>query len=137
MQMTDLGFCVDVPWDFETTLRATVKVLSEVDLGIETIFDIRRSLQAATSTKRRRCFIFAISNMKQRSKNGAHDCEIGLVIPCNVVVYELDEKRSRVLALDPLSSVSMVISKEPKAAATIVRARLAAALFRLVQPVQL
>jgi uncharacterized protein (DUF302 family) len=60
------------------------------------------------------------------------ELEIGLLLPCNVIVYELSPGRSAVAAMAPLAALGIVgDNRELQAVATEADRRLRAALVKL------
>ena len=53
-----------------------------------------------------------------------NELEIGLLLPCNVIVYETDEGRSTVSIVDPLSMMGVVESDSLQEIADQAKARL-------------
>ena len=40
------------------------------------------------------------------------DLDVGLLLPCNVIVYETDDKKAYVSALNPVSALEVIKSEE-------------------------
>ena len=40
------------------------------------------------------------------------DLDVGLLLPCNVIVYETDDKKAYVSALNPVSALEVIKNKE-------------------------
>jgi len=50
--------------------------------------------------------------------------EIGLLLPCNVIIYETSEGKARVAAVDPVKAMSIVSNDAVKPIAEMVRQKL-------------
>ncbi|MBW2122097.1 MAG: DUF302 domain-containing protein, partial [Deltaproteobacteria bacterium] len=42
------------------------------------------------------------------------DLDVGLLLPCNVIVYETDDRKTYVSALNPVSGLQVIESEELK-----------------------
>jgi uncharacterized protein (DUF302 family) len=40
------------------------------------------------------------------------DLDVGLLLPCNVIVYETDDKKAYISALNPVSALEVIKSQE-------------------------
>jgi uncharacterized protein (DUF302 family) len=40
------------------------------------------------------------------------DLDVGLLLPCNVIVYETDDKKAYISALNPISALEVIKSQE-------------------------
>ena len=52
------------------------------------------------------------------------DLDVGLLLPCNVIVYETDDKKAYIAAINPVSALEVIRSEELKAIAGEVSGRL-------------
>ena len=52
------------------------------------------------------------------------DLDVGLLLPCNVIVYETDDKRAYVAAINPISALEVIQSQELKSIAQEVSEKL-------------
>lgn len=50
--------------------------------------------------------------------------DIGLLLPCNVIVYELDENTTRVSAIDPQKAMAMVSNNQVEPIALEIKEKL-------------
>ncbi|NVM20733.1 MAG: DUF302 domain-containing protein [Desulfobacterales bacterium] len=42
------------------------------------------------------------------------DLDVGLLLPCNVIVYETDDKKSCISALNPVFALEIIQSEKPR-----------------------
>ncbi|MCK4657539.1 MAG: DUF302 domain-containing protein [candidate division Zixibacteria bacterium] len=61
--------------------------------------------------------------------------EIGLLLPCNVIVYETSQGKVRVSAIDPIAAMSVVGSDAVKSVAEEVSQKLTAVISALAESV--
>ena len=108
MEMTAYGMSrkVDLGFDeAEAKVRATLK---EQGFGILTEIDVKKTLKEKIDVDFRRYTILGACNPKFAHKALNIETEIGLMMPCNVIVYEDDEGATHISAIDPLSAMAVV-----------------------------
>jgi len=112
MEMTAYGMSrkVDLGFDeAEEKVRATLK---EQGFGILTEIDVKKALKEKIDVDFRRYKILGACNPKYAHKALTAEMEVGLLLPCNVIVYEDDDGAAHVSAIDPLSAMSVVGDNE-------------------------
>jgi uncharacterized protein (DUF302 family) len=108
METTSYGMSrkVDIGFDeAEAKVRATLK---EQGFGILTEIDVKKTLKDKIDVDFRRYTILGACNPKLAHKALTLEMEIGLMMPCNVIVYEDDEGATRISAIDPMSAMDVV-----------------------------
>jgi len=86
---------------FEDTIAATRSALGEQGFGVLTEIDMAATLKAKLGVDLPRQVILGACNPPLAHRALQAEASIGLLLPCNVVVHELDAGHSRVEALDP------------------------------------
>lgn len=84
--------------------KARVKVeeaLKEQGFGILTEIDVKRTLKEKLDTEFRRYIILGACNPALAHEALTAEEEVGLLLPCNVIVYETGPDTSKVSILDP------------------------------------
>jgi uncharacterized protein (DUF302 family) len=117
---------------FDEVLAKMPDVLKTEGFGILTEIDVQETLKRKLGVDFRRYRIIGACNPAYAKQALDTDLEIGRFMPCSIVVYEDDEHRTVVSAVDPMQS--MVASGETpalQALATAVREKLERALSRL------
>lgn len=99
--MSDLGFTVklDMPYD-EAVLRVTAALKAE-GFGILTTIDVKETLKQKLNADFRRYVILGACNPPLAHRALSADLDVGLLLPCNVIVYEQDSD-AVVSLVDPL-----------------------------------
>jgi uncharacterized protein (DUF302 family) len=59
------------------------------------------------------------------------DLDVGLLLPCNVIVYETDDGKAYVAAINPVSALEIMKSRELRTIAAEVSEKLKRAIERL------
>jgi uncharacterized protein (DUF302 family) len=120
---------LDVPLE-EAIERITVQ-LKEQGFGILTEIDMKATLKKKLDVDIRRYVILGACNPQLAYKAFQNELEIGLLLPCNVIVYETDDRKSTVSFIDPLMMMGVTESEALGEMAIEARKRLDKALDAL------
>lgn len=93
---------------FEEALPAVVEVLKSEGFGVLTEIDVKATLKQKLDVDFRRYRILGTCNPPFAYKALQSEDKIGLMLPCNVIVQELDDGTVEVAAIDPLASMQAV-----------------------------
>ncbi len=105
---TDYGIRRKLSIPFDEAVERTKAVLQEQGFGVLSEIDIREKLREKLAVDFRRYLILGACNPPLAYKALQAEPEIGLLLPCNVIVYEIDEQSSMVSAIDPQSMIDIV-----------------------------
>lgn len=108
-QHSKYGFSrtLDVP--YEEAVKKTTAALKEEGFGVLCEIDIKEKLKEKLGVDFRRYIILGACNPPLAYKTLREEINIGLLLPCNVVVYEADEVgKSIVAAVDAKAMLSVV-----------------------------
>jgi len=114
LQHSKYGFSktVDLPYK-EAVERARV-ALKEEGFGVLCAIDIKEKLKEKLGVDFRNYVILGACNPPLAYKTLQQEIGIGLLLPCNVVVYETDEAgKSVVAAIDAETMLSVVGANNP------------------------
>jgi uncharacterized protein (DUF302 family) len=126
---SELEKTLQIPFDDAIT-RATEALKAE-GFGVLTEIDVRNTLQQKLGVEFRRYRILGACNPPFAHKALEIDLAAGLMMPCNVVVFERDDGAVSVSAVDPTKSAAATGNPKLVDLAGAVREKLAAALARL------
>jgi len=133
MDETNYGFSIEIPVDFDTALQLTVEGLKEQGFGVLTEIDVKETLKKKLDVDFRNYRILGACNPPLAHRALQAETEIGLLLPCNVIVYEAANGKTRVSAINPVAAMSMVDSQEVEPIADEVRQRLQIVLSKLTE----
>jgi uncharacterized protein (DUF302 family) len=126
---TSYGFRVEIPISYERAVERTTAALKEQGFGVLTTIDVQQTLKHKIDRTFRKYVILGACNPHLVDRALHSELEIGLLLPCNVIVYELLPGRSVVSAIAPLAALSIVgDNSDLQAVATEADTRLRAAL---------
>lgn len=132
MEFTNYGIkkTVGLPWaDAVARVR---ELLGEEGFGVLTEIDVRETLKKKLDVDFDRYIILGACNPPLAHRALTAERDIGLLLPCNVIVYEDGEERSVVAAIDPNSMIELSGGKgEIESVAREARERLEKVMRRL------
>jgi uncharacterized protein (DUF302 family) len=117
---------------FDDVLAATKAALADHGFGVLTEIDMQQTLKAKVGTELDRYVILGACNPTLASRALAVEPQVGVLLPCNVVVHEV-EGAVHVDALDPGLMVSMTSRDELAPIAAEARSLISDALAALVR----
>lgn len=131
-QTTRYGFSTTVQAPYEEAVERTRAALAEEGFGILSEIDVSATLKKKLDVDFRPYVILGACNPPLAHRALTAERHIGLLLPCNVVVYAGDEEgMSVVAAMDPEEALALTGREEIRPLAAEVKARLRAALQRL------
>ncbi len=104
------GFSKTVDLSFEDTINKVTEELKKEGFGILTTIDIKETLKNKIDVDFKKYTILGACNPPLAHKALLAEEEIGLLLPCNVIVYE-KEGKSAVSVFDP-SLMTKVVENE-------------------------
>ncbi len=117
---------------FDQALERVPEALQAEGFGILTRIDVRDTFERKLGVAFRRYQILGACNPALAHEALTADLDLGLLLPCNVIVYEADDGGAVVAAVDPVQTIAGRGHPEIAAVAHRVREKLARALRRLV-----
>ncbi len=116
---------------YDEALARLPEALKSEGFGVLTEIDVKSTLKQKLNVDFRRYKILGACNPPFAHEALKAELEVGVMMPCNVVVYETDDGHAMVLAVDP--TTTMAAGSNPKLGelAKSVRDKLARALAKL------
>jgi len=113
-----------LPLGFDQAVERTTKALAEAGFGIITEIDVRNTLKKKLNVDFRNYRILGACNPALAYEALQIEDKVGTMLPCNVVVQELDGGRTEVAAVDPVASMQAIDNPRLRQAAERVQAKL-------------
>ena len=131
MEDTRYGMRVDLNVPFDQALEQATASLQQEGFGVLTTIDVQQTLKKKLDRDFRKYVILGACNPPLADRALHAELEIGLLLPCNVVVYEREPGTSTVAAMAPLPAMGMIGNPELESVAREADTRLRRALERL------
>jgi uncharacterized protein (DUF302 family) len=124
-------FSATLPAPFDDVLARTAAALKAEGFGIITEIDVQKILSEKIGVAFRKYRILGACNPNLAHEALVLEDKIGTMLPCNVVVQELDSGAIEVAAIDPVASMQAVENPRLKEAAAQVGEKLKRVIARL------
>jgi uncharacterized protein (DUF302 family) len=123
------GISTTVNLPFDRALARTRDALASEGFGILTEIDVAGTLRKKLEVEFRPYVILGACNPALAHRALSAELDIGLLLPCNVIVYAADSPdRTVVAALDPVAALSLTDNDAVKPVAQEARVKLQRAL---------
>lgn len=93
---------------YDEAVEKTKEALQQQGFGVLSEIDMKQKLKEKLDVDYKRYLILGACNPPLAYKALQAEPEIGLLLPCNVIVYEIDADHSVVSAVDPNSMLAIV-----------------------------
>ena len=117
------GFGTTLPLPFEDAVLRTKAALREQGFGVLTEIDVKETFKQKLGVERAPYLILGACNPPLAHRALEVEPEIGLLLPCNVIVYE-EDGGSVVEAMDPEAALGIAQSAALAGVAAEAKARL-------------
>ena len=120
----DYAFATTVQGPYEETVSRVIDALKEAGFGVLTEIDVKATLKTKLNVDFRKYVILGACNPPYAHKVLQADLDVGLLLPCNAVVYETDDNKSHVSAINPISALKVIENEKLKEIAAEVSEKL-------------
>jgi uncharacterized protein (DUF302 family) len=119
-----LGIYVHLQVDYETALARTIEALKTEGFGVLTEIDVKETLKKKLNVEYPPYKILGACNPPLAHRALMAAPEVGLLLPCNVTVRELENGVIEVAMIDPLMMMGVISNPALKPIADEARSRL-------------
>ncbi len=104
--MTSVGIQRKTGLSYDEAQAKVPDLLKAEGFGILTQIDVKETLKQKLGVDFRRYRILGACNPPLAHRALTAELEIGVMLPCNVVVYEGDDGKAVVTAVDPMATIA-------------------------------
>jgi uncharacterized protein (DUF302 family) len=104
--MAEIGMKRVVRGTFDEVLEKIPEVLKTEGFGVLTRIDVTATMKAKLGIDFRRYQILGACNPTLAHEALTQDLAVGVLLPCNVTVYEADDRSVVVTAVDPVQTLA-------------------------------
>ena len=108
MEQTNYGFSKVVSLSYDEAIAKVTEELKKEGFGVLTEIDVKETLKKKLDVDFKPYKILGTCNPPFAFKSLQAEEHIGLMLPCNVIVYVNDEGKTIVAAIDPIASMQAV-----------------------------
>ena len=108
MDETRYGLRVEIPVGYERAVELATAALKAQGFGVLTTIDVQQTLKQKIDRDFQKYVILGACNPPLADRALRAELEVGLLLPCNVIVYEVAPGRSAVSAMAPLAALGIV-----------------------------
>jgi uncharacterized protein (DUF302 family) len=123
VEQTPVGIRVKVSLPYAEAVEKTIAALKTEGFGVLTTIDVKQTIREKLGEDYRPYVILGACNPPLAHRALTAEPEVGLLLPCNVVVYE-EGDGCVVSAMDPTKAMQLVPHPELEAVAKEARAKL-------------
>jgi len=117
------GFSKTVDLSFEQTIEKVTEELKKEGFGVLTTIDVKDTLKKKIDVDFKKYTILGACNPPIAHKALQTEEELGLLLPCNVIVYEKDNQ-TKVSMFDPMLMTNIVDNEKMEPIAKEVKEKL-------------
>ena len=104
---TDIGIRITLKTSFEQAIHKTTDALKKEGFGVLTQIDVKTTLKEKINVDFRRYVILGACNPPLAHRALSANLDVGLLLPCNVTVYE-EGDGAVVTAVDPVAMLGVM-----------------------------
>ncbi|WP_439183172.1 DUF302 domain-containing protein [Carboxylicivirga taeanensis] len=110
--------------NFESAILKTKEALQKEGFGVLSEIDIHKKLKEKLNVDFRKYKILGACNPPLAHQALQIEDKIGTMLPCNVIIFELDDNHVQIAAIDPFASMQVVENDQLNQIAKIVKEKL-------------
>ncbi len=104
--MAAFGIRKTLDLGFDEALAKVPEALKAEGFGVLTEIDVQATLKKKLDVDFRRYRILGACNPPFAHRALQHSLDVGMLLPCNVIVYETDDRKTVVSAVDPMQTMA-------------------------------
>ncbi|PUU88225.1 MAG: hypothetical protein CI947_1991 [Halanaerobium sp.] len=122
--MSNYGIRKTVELSYQETIDKVKEELKEEGFGVLTELDMKKIFKEKLDKEMSNYVILEACNPAFAFEGIGEEPELGLLLPCNVIIYENDDQEINLAAIDPEKALGMSENKKVNEIAQEIKARL-------------
>ncbi len=111
-KVNQYAFTAVLNMPYEDAVSKVTEALKEEGFGVLTEINVKETLKKKLGIDFRKYVILGACNPPYAHRTLQVDLDVGLLLPCNVIVYETDDKKAYVSAINPVSALEVIKNEE-------------------------
>ena len=99
---------------FEDAEARVIEGLKKEGFGVLTQIDVKETIKKKLDKDFRKYVILGACNPPYAYRSLEADLDVGLLLPCNVIIYETDDNKAYVAAINPVSALEVIHNQKLK-----------------------
>lgn len=97
---------------YEDAVSKVTEALKDEGFGVLTEIDVKGTLKKKLGVDFRKYVILGACNPPYAHRTLQVDLDVGLLLPCNIIVYETDDGKAYVSAINPISALEVIKNED-------------------------
>jgi uncharacterized protein (DUF302 family) len=107
-KVKEYAFTTILDTSYEDAISKVTNALKQEGFGVLTEIDVKETLKKKLGVDFRKDVILGACNPPYAHRTLQADPDVGLLLPCNVIVYETDDGKAYVSAINPVSALEVI-----------------------------
>lgn len=113
-----------IDMQFENVVEKVKETLKIEGFGVLTTIDVKDTLLKKIGVQFKKYIILGACNPNLAYESLNQNPDIGLLMPCNIIIYEIDDNKTKVSIFDPTNISDLVVGESFKKLASEGRKKL-------------
>jgi uncharacterized protein (DUF302 family) len=111
-KLREYAFSAVLDASYDEAVSKVTDGLKKEGFGILTEIDVKATVKKKLDKDFRKYMILGTCNPPYAHRSLQADLDVGLLLPCNVIVYETDDKKAHIAAINPVSAMEVIKNEE-------------------------
>lgn len=107
-KVKNYAFSTVLDTSYDDAVGKVTDALKEEGFGVLTEIDVKETLKKKLNKEFRKYVILGACNPPYAHRSLEVDLDVGLLLPCNVIVYETDNHKAYIAAMNPVSALEII-----------------------------
>jgi len=123
-KVKEYAFSTVLETSYEEAVSKVIDILKEEGFGVLTEIDVKATLKKKLNVDFRKYLILGACNPPYAYRSLQAELDVGLLLPCNLIIYETEDEKVHVSALNPIAALAVIENEELKKIALEVSGKL-------------